>query len=92
MANKNNNLNKAKSKKNDEFYTRLTDIEKEMKHYSNYLKGKTVYCNCDDSRYSNFYKYFQMNFNFLGLKRLICTHYVSEGNSYCIDYRGGGEK
>ena len=54
----NNNLHKAKDSKNDEFYTELTDIEKELRHYKDHFKGKTVFCNCDDPRISNFFHYF----------------------------------
>jgi len=60
MANK--NLNKAKSSKKDEFYTQLSDIERELKHYKKHFKGKVVYCNCDDPRVSNFFHYFSYNF------------------------------
>lgn len=74
---RNNNLHSAKSAKNDEFYTQLSDIEKELKHYHKHFKGKTVYCNCDDPFKSNFFKYFVLNFNELGLKKLIATHYTS---------------
>lgn len=70
-------LNSAKSAKNDEFYTQLSDIELEMKHYKAHFKGKTVFCNCDDPYESNFFKYFAMNFNYLGLKKLIATCYVT---------------
>ena len=73
----NANLHTAKNEKNDEFYTRLEDIEKELSHYKAYFKGKTVFCNCDDPYESNFFKYFAMNFNFLGLKKLIATCYDS---------------
>lgn len=69
-------LNKAKRNKKDEFYTQLSDIETEMKHYRKHFKGKTVFCNCDDPYESNFFKYFAMNFNFLGLKKLITTSYA----------------
>lgn len=72
---KNKNLNAAKRNKNDEFYTRLTDIEKELKHYKKHFKGKVVYCNCDDPRVSNFFHYFSYNFERLGLKKLITTCY-----------------
>lgn len=71
----NSNLHKANKNKNDEFYTRLEDIELEIKHYKEHFKGKTVFCNCDDPFESNFFKYFAMNFNHLGLKKLICTCY-----------------
>ncbi len=72
---KNTDLSKANKNKNDEFYTSLTDIEKELKYYKEYFKGKVVFCNCDDPFESNFFKYFAMNFNFLELKKLICTCY-----------------
>lgn len=63
--------------KNDEFYTLLSDIEKEMRHYRKHFKGKTVLCNCDDPFESNFFKYFVLNFNRLGLKKLIATCYAT---------------
>lgn len=66
----------AKKAKKDEFYTRLEDIALEMKNYREYFKGKTVLCNCDDPYESNFFKYFAMNFNYLGIKKLICTCYA----------------
>ncbi len=75
MANKNNELRKANKAKNDEFYTQLSDIEKELKNYRKEFKDKVVFCNCDDPYESNFFKYFAMNFNFLGLKKLIATCY-----------------
>ncbi len=61
-------LNRAKKNKLDEFYTQLSDIEAEMRHYKEYFKDKIIFCNCDDPYESNFFKYFAMNFNFLGLK------------------------
>ena len=72
----NKDLNAAKQGKKDEFYTQLTDIEKEMRYYRNHFKNKTVFCNCDDPFESNFFKYFVLNFNRLGLKKLICTCYT----------------
>ena len=75
--NKNSNLHKAKKKKNDEFYTQLSDIENELRHYKEHFRGKVVYCNCDDPYESNFFKYFAMNFNSLGLKKLIATGYAT---------------
>ena len=72
---KNTNLHKAKKENNDEFYTQLVDIENELRHYKNHFKDKVVYCNCDDPYESNFVKYFLLNFNYLGLKRLIATCY-----------------
>jgi hypothetical protein len=74
----NTNLHKAKTGKNDEFYTQLTDIEKELKHYKEHFKDKIVYCNCDDPRVSNFFHYFSYKFESLGLKKLIATCYKSQ--------------
>lgn len=74
---KNTSLNEAGKAKKDEFYTQLTDIEKEMRHYHKHFQGKTVLCNCDDPFESNFFKYFALNFNHLGLKKLIATCYHS---------------
>lgn len=74
----NRNLNKARDSKKDEFYTQLTDIEKELKHYKNHFKNKVVYCNCDDPRVSNFFYYFSYNFEKLGLKKLITTCYKNQ--------------
>ena len=71
----NSNLQKANKAKQDEFYTQLVDIEKELRHYKGHFKDKIVLCNCDDPYESNFFKYFAMNFNFLGLKKLIATCY-----------------
>lgn len=68
-------LHRARAVKNDEFYTQLSDIEKELNHYTEYFAGKTVYCNCDDPYESNFFKYFVLNFNRLKLKKLIATCY-----------------
>lgn len=75
--NKNENLRNAKKQKKDEFYTQLSDIENELRHYKQHFKGKVVFCNCDDPYESNFFKYFAMNFNSLGLKKLIATGYVT---------------
>jgi hypothetical protein len=74
----NKNLHKAKSNKKDEFYTQLSDIERELKHYKKHFKDKVVYCNCDDPRISNFFHYFSYNFEKLGLKRLITTCYKNQ--------------
>ncbi|HNE04530.1 MAG TPA: adenine-specific methyltransferase EcoRI family protein [Anaerolineales bacterium] len=78
MPNKNELLHKAGKHKKDEFYTQLSDIERELKHYKNHLKGKVVYCNCDDPRVSNFFHYFSYNFEKLGLKKLIATCYKNQ--------------
>jgi hypothetical protein len=74
----NRNLHSAKTNKKDEFYTQLPDIERELKHYKKYFKGKVVFCNCDDPRVSNFFHYFSYNFEKLGLKKLITTCYKSQ--------------
>ena len=88
MANKNTNLHNAKKAKNDEFYTQLSDIEKEMAHYKDFFKGKVVYCNCDDARESNFFKFFSNNFESLGLKKLITTGYKADGKGVKLVYEG----
>ncbi len=74
----NKNLTQAKKNKKDEFYTQLSDIERELKHYKKHFKGKVVYCNCDDPRVSNFFHYFSYNFEKLGLKKLITTCYKNK--------------
>lgn len=79
---KNANLIKAGKEKNDEFYTQLSDIENEMRHYKEQFKDKIILCNCDDPYESNFFKYFAMNFNFLGLKKLIATSYDDSPVAY----------
>jgi hypothetical protein len=95
---KNTNLQKAKKEKNDEFYTQLSDIENELKHYTQHFAGKTVYCNCDDPKASGFVRYFFINFSRLGLKRLIATCYKNPTSdlfsthtamqSFWLDYTG----
>ena len=90
MANK--NLNAAKAAKKDEFYTQLTDIERELQHYWPHFRDKVVLCNCDDPYESNFFKYFALRFNQLGLKKLICTCYNGspvQGNELMIDFGDG---
>jgi hypothetical protein len=72
----NSTLGNAKKNKADEFYTQLPDIEAEMRHYKEQFKDKVVFCNCDDPYESNFFKYFAMRFNDLGLKKLIATCYI----------------
>ncbi len=75
---RNTGLNQANKQKKDEFYTQLSDIENELRHYKPHFKGKTVLCNCDDPRVSNFFLYFAMNFEALGLRRLITTCYKNQ--------------
>lgn len=82
---KNTNLNKAGLAKEDEFYTKITDIEKELRHYKEHFKGKVIFCNCDDPEESNFWRYFHLNFYELGLKKLISTHFESDKPSYRMD-------
>lgn len=89
----NNSLHKASREKKDEFYTQLADIENELKHYKDQFRGKVVFCNCDDPKESNFVKYFSMNFEQLGLKKLIATHYkdanlFTEEAPYKLEYTG----
>lgn len=95
------NLNQAKKQKKDEFYTQLEDINRELVHYKEHFKGKTVLCNCDDPKVSNFFVYFVRNFAELGLKRLITTCYKNcqpalfsenkDEHAVWLDYRGGDD-
>lgn len=78
----NSSLANAKNKKNDEFYTQLVDIEEELRHYKKHFRNKIVFCNCDDPYESNFFKYFAINFNYLGLKKLIATCYDDSPIAY----------
>lgn len=95
MANKvlNKNLHKANQAKKDEFYTQLTDIENELKHYKDQFRDKVVFCNCDDPKESNFVKYFSMKFEELALQKLIATHYkeanlFTQEPPYKLEYTG----
>ena len=87
----NTSLRTAKKVKNDEFYTRLEDINEEMNHYEDKFRGKVVFCNCDDPKWSNFWKYFHLNFSALGLKKLISTHYDKTEPTYKMEYTGGDD-
>ena len=87
----NANLHKAKNAKNDEFYTQLTDVSKELMHYKQHFKDKIVLCNCDDPTWSAFWKYFHLNFEALGLKKLISTHYDKTEPTYKMEYTGGDD-
>ena len=82
----NKNLTAAKRIKNDEFYTRLEDIEKELTNYKEYFKDKIIYCNCDDVEYSNFYKYFKDNFYELGIKKIIATNLSLNKTAYKTEF------
>lgn len=89
MPPRNEALHAANRARQDEFYTQLTDIEKELRHYTEHFRGKVVFCNCDDPYESNFFKYFAMNFNHLGLKRLIATCYNGspvQGNELLLQF------
>ena len=97
----NSNLHMSKSGKTDEFYTQLSTVEEELRHYRKYFKDKVVLCNCDDPYESNFFKYFALNFNVLGLKKLITTCYATSPITYTqlslfegadIEYPGGEGK
>ena len=84
---KNGSLQAAKNAKQDEFYTHIQDIKKELQHYTQHFKGKVVYCNCD-ADWSNFWKFFYDNFHKLGLRKLIATHYEQEDQAYKLEYDG----
>lgn len=89
-------LNAANKAKNDEFYTQISDIEKECSHYKSHFKNKIIFCNCDDPDTSNFWRYFHINFSHLELKKLIATHFVymdmfHEGDTYKMEYAGGND-
>ena len=93
-------LQKAKKSKSDEFYTQLSDIESEMQYYKSHFKDKSVFCNCDDPRISNFFKYFSTNFKELGLKKLLTSCYTEQidlfneerGNGFFSEYTGAEEE
>lgn len=91
MAQKNGNLNAAKAAKDDEYYTQIADIEKELKYYKKHFKDKVVFCNCDDPTWSEFWRYFHLNFEELGLKKLISTHYDPKEATYKLEYTGGND-
>jgi hypothetical protein len=91
MTSRNTNLHKARDEKNDEFYTQLKDVEKELMHYKDHFKGKIVLCNCDDPTWSAFWEYFHLNFDEFGLKKLISTHYDKNEPTYKKEYTGGDD-
>ena len=88
----NKDLNKANKNKKDEFYTQFSDIEKELGHYKEHFKDKVIFLNCDDPEESNFWKYFYLNFKFLGLKKLIATHFGNGKLSYKLEKINGTTK
>lgn len=81
-------FHKANKQKNDEFYTQLIDIERELRHYESHFNGKVVYCNCDDPLTSNFFRYFVSNFKELGLKKVIASCYKENGRGFFFEYTG----
>lgn len=85
MTTARSNLRKAQAAKNDEFYTMITDIEKELKHYRPHFQGKVVFLNCDDHKHSNFFKFFERNMDFFGIEKLIATHYHETRPTYKIE-------
>ena len=89
---KNNNLHNAKRAKMDDFYTRREDVEAELQHYGEHLKGKWVYCPCDDYRWSAFVKYFKDKFHTIGLRHLTATNYDIGDGAWRYDYDGVNEK
>ena len=91
-ANTNRKLAKAKAAKFDEFFTRRQDIEAELRFYRDEFKGKTVYCNCDDPRESEFVQYFCRNFELLGLKKLVATHYDPDESNYSYTLQLEGDR
>ena len=85
---KNSNMHAAKKAKNDEFYTLISDIENEVMRYKDQFKGKVVFCNCDDPEKSNFWKFFELNFDNFGLKKLMSTHFDDTNQSYKLEIIG----
>ncbi|CAM2782832.1 adenine-specific methyltransferase EcoRI family protein [Glaesserella parasuis] len=81
----NKNLHRANREKNDEFYTQLVDIENELRHYTQHFKDKIIFCNCDDPEESNFFRYFALNFEHLGIKKLIATHFDANEPTYKLE-------
>lgn len=88
MTKENSSLHRAKKEKNDEFYTQLKDVENECFQYKEQFKGKTIFLNCDDPEESMFWKYFELNFDFFGLKKLISTHFEEDKPSYKLEITG----
>lgn len=91
MRKKNLNLNKARAVKNNEFFTLYEDVEEEILCYKDELKGKTVYCNCDDPNKSAFWKFLHLNFDHLNLKELIATYYIEGTHTFLCRYSGGND-
>jgi len=90
-AGSNSSLHAARAAKNDEFYTQISDIEKELRHYKDHLKGKVVFCNCDDPEWSNFWLHFTLKFEDYGLAKVVATHYAQGQPSYKLEFTGKGQ-
>lgn len=88
---KNKNLNDSKKRKNDEFYTLLTDIKAEIQHYKKRFRGKVIYCNCDNPEFSNFWKYFKIHFREFGIRKLIATYYDFGKPTYKYELSQGND-
>lgn len=84
----NSSLHAARAAKNDEFYTQISDIEKELRYYKNHLKGKVIFCNCDDPEWSNFWRHFTLKFEDYGLAKVVATHYAQGEPSYKLEFTG----
>lgn len=84
----NSSLHAARAAKNDEFYTQISDIEKELRHYKDHLKGKVIFCNCDDPEWSNFWRHFTLKFEDYGLAKVVATHYAQGEPSYKLEFTG----
>ena len=84
----NSSLQSAKKSKNDEFYTQISDIEKELNYYDGHFKDKIVFCNCDNPEWSNFWKFFTLNFDYLGIKKVVSTHFEVNKPSYKLEFIG----
>lgn len=91
MKKKNLNLNKARTVKNDEFYTLYEDIEREIFYYKDEFEGKIIYCNCDDPNRSAFWRFFHLNFERLNLKGLVATYYIEGMQTFLYRYSGGND-
>ena len=91
MKKKNLNLNKARTVKNDEFYTLYEDIEREIFYYKDEFEGKIIYCNCDDPNRSAFWRFFHLNFERLNLKELVATYYIEGMQTFLYRYSGGND-
>lgn len=87
----NSSLHAARAAKNDEFYTQISDIEKELRHYKDHLKGKVIFCNCDDPEWSNFWRHFTLKFEDYGLAKVVATHYAQGEPSYKLEFTGKGQ-